>query len=241
VSVPSLLKPLPVYAGSPPSIGLGLELTPRADEDAERWSDPDVNRLSANANANANATAMSVSLPADRSMSWTGFGAATMFSSTRDMWNRSVANTTGTGMLPAYTDLNLYTSMLEEDMFPFSPLARSQPNEDMEELFDSPFTPLLLTIPLPLQPMSTQPSTAVSQNHTPAPFPGQVHTGTNAATTSSSPSPQDANDLSVDPTLLPMQDDFVSIRNGARRELYGNPAGGDLFRQPFQAQSADAY
>jgi hypothetical protein len=131
VSVPWLLKPLPVYAGSPPSIGFGLELTPRADEDAERWSDPDVNRLSANANANANATAMSVSLPADRSMSWTGFGAATMFSSTRDMWNRSVANTTGTGMLPAYTDLNLYTSMLEEDMFPFSPLARSQPNEDM--------------------------------------------------------------------------------------------------------------
>jgi hypothetical protein len=26
--------------------------------------------------------------------------------------------------------------MQEEDMIPFSPLARSQPNEDMEELFD---------------------------------------------------------------------------------------------------------
>jgi hypothetical protein len=240
VSVPWLLKPLPVYAGSPLSIGLGLELTPPAEEDAEGWSDPDVNRLSANANVNA--TAMSVSLPADRSISWTGFGTATMFSSARDMWNLSVANTTDTGMIPAYTDdLNLYTSMLDEDMFPFSPLARSQPNEDMEELFDFPFTPLLMTIPLPLQPMSTQPSTAVSQNHTPAPFPGQVHTGTNAATTSSSPSPQDANDLSFDPTILPMQDDFVSIRNGARRELYGKPASGDLFRQPFQAQSADAY
>jgi hypothetical protein len=89
--------------------------------------------------------------------------------------------------------------------------------------------------------MSTAASTWVSQNHTPAPFPGQVHAGTNTATTSSSASPQDANDLSADPTLLPMQDDFFSIRNGARRELYRNPAGGDLFRQPFQAQSSDAY
>jgi hypothetical protein len=201
VSVPSLLKPLPMHAGSPLSIGLGVELTPSAEEDAEGWWDPDVNRLSVNANANA--TAMSVSLLADRSMSWTGFGAATMFSSARDMWNPSVANTTGTGMFPAYTgDLNLYTSMLEEDMFPFSPLARSQPNEDMEELFDFPFTPLLLTIPLPLQPMSTQPSTAASQNHTPAPFPGQVHAGTNAATTSSSPSPQDTNDFGRRPAPL---------------------------------------
>lgn len=239
MSLPSLLKPLPVHAGSPLSIGLGLELTPPAEEDAEGWSDPDVNRLSANANANA--TAMSVSLPADRSMSWTGFGAATMFSSARDMWNPSVANTTGPGMLPAYTaDLNLYTSMLEEDMFPSSPPVTSQSNEDMEWLFNFPFTPLLLTIPLPLQSMATQPSTAVSQNHTPAPSPSQLYTSTNASTTSSA-SPQDANDLSADPTLVPMQDDFVSIRNGALRELYRNPAGGDLFRQPFQAQSADAY
>jgi hypothetical protein len=111
----------------------------------------------------------------------------------------------------------------------------------MEWLFDFPFTPLLLTIPSPLQPMTTQPSITVSQNHKPAPSPGQLHTSTNAATAPSSASPQDVNNLGFDPTLLPRQDDFVSIRNGARRELYGNPAGGDLFRQPFQAQSADAY
>jgi hypothetical protein len=205
--VPSLLKPLPVHAGSPPSICLGLELTAPAGVDAEGGSDPDFNRLSANADVNA--TDMSVFLPADRSMSWTGFGTATMFSSARDMWNPFVANTTCPIMVPAYTgDLNLYTSMLEEDIFPFSPLATSPPNEDMEGLFDFPSTPLLLTIPLPLQPMATEPSTAVSQNHTPAPFPGQVHTSTNAANTPSSASPHDANDLGFDPTLLPMQDDL---------------------------------
>lgn len=229
-----------MHAGSPPSIGLGLELTPRADEDAEGWLGPDVNRLSANANVNA--TAMSVSLPADRSMSWTGFGTATMFPSARDMWHPFVANTTGPGMVPAYTsDLNLYTSMLEEDMSPFSPLATSHPNEDMEGLFELPFTPLLLTIPLPLQPMATQPSTAVGQNHMPVPFPGQVHTSANAANTPSSASPHDANDLGFDPTLLPMQDDFINIRKGTLRELYGNPAGGDSFTQPSQAQGAAAY
>jgi hypothetical protein len=35
VSVPSLLKPLLMHAGSPLSIGLGVELTPSAEEDAE--------------------------------------------------------------------------------------------------------------------------------------------------------------------------------------------------------------
>jgi hypothetical protein len=53
-----LLKPLPMHAGSPPSIGLGLELTAPAVDDAEGGSDPDFNRLLVNADVNA--TDMSV-------------------------------------------------------------------------------------------------------------------------------------------------------------------------------------
>lgn len=143
-AVPSVLGPLPTHTAlrrpHTPGRGLSLGLDSQMDEQADRESNWD--------DGTPSSSPLSASNSASVISGLSGFG-------TGNMITISTVNLTLTPLsagMPDYGELEVCTSMIEDDTFQLPLPGASGTSDDVYGVDNYPSTPILSTIPLPPEP-----------------------------------------------------------------------------------------
>ncbi|GFZ49957.1 hypothetical protein JCM24511_07360 [Saitozyma sp. JCM 24511] len=217
-AVPSVFRPLVMHTTAipyreTPALGLGLELKPAIEEDADGESEPDI--------GNPSLAPLSAWISNSSTVSSVGVGSTVSIPPIDTMPNLVCSN-----MDPGF---EIHTLMMEDQMmFTFSPQGVSG-NSDADGSYDFPFMPVTSMIPLLAPVLGSQPT---SQVNTPPDKNTIAATSQHGDRTSSNASlPRSAMNID-DPMLSEQADHLVNVREVAIRQVYTSDAGDWLAQQP---------